>query len=641
MDEDPLGLDPETMRRLGYRTVDLLVDRWAGLSDEPVVRRGTPAELVRRLSGPAPAGPQRFEDLLEQLFTDVLPFISRNDHPGFLAYVPGCGTWPGVLGDLIASACNIEASSWVQAAGPSQVELVVLDWFKEWIGFPQEAAGVLVSGGSAANLTALACAREVLLGAMSDQVVGYLSDQAHSSMARAARVLGFRPNQVRVLPVDDGYRMRPEALAAAMDADLRAGRRPLFVAASAGSTSTGAVDPLPELAALCRERGVWLHVDAAYGGFAVLTERGQRWLAGIELADSVTLDPHKWLYQPFECGCLLVRDGQRLHGAFRIQPAYLEDTQPAELEVNFSDLGVQLSRTSRALKLWLSLRYFGVDAFRAAIDRCIDLARLAQARIEASTQLELLTPAKLGVVCFRRRLHGADEDRLEQLNRSLAEGLAASGQGLVSSTRLRGRFALRMCVLNHTSGTLDVERVLDWFERAPLPPAAAEPPTLPLTYDRDPPVATSWPNRRLGAGALGAGALDLHGLRQLPLFRPLSKAELDRIAGLAGERAVNAGEVVVEQWDATREFYVVLEGTAVVRTAERHLDDIGPGDFFGEIAALDWGASFGYARLATVTATSPMRLLVLTSADLLLLMNEMPQISAQVSRAVRDRLPGL
>lgn len=636
MDEDPLGLDPETMRRLGYRTVDLLVDRWAGLGDEPVVRRGTPAELVRRLSGPAPAGPQRFEDLLEQLFTDVLPFISRNDHPGFLAYVPGCGTWPGVLGDLIASACNIEASSWVQAAGPSQVELVVLDWFKEWIGFPQAAAGVLVSGGSAANLTALACAREVLLGAMSDQVVGYLSDQAHSSMARAARVLGFRPNQVRVLPVDDGYRMRPEALAAAMDADLRAGRRPLFVAASAGSTSTGAVDPLPELAALCRERGVWLHVDAAYGGFAVLTERGQRWLAGIELADSVTLDPHKWLYQPFECGCLLVRDGQHLHGAFRIQPAYLEDTQPAELEVNFSDLGVQLSRTSRALKLWLSLRYFGVDAFRAAIDRCIDLARLAQARIEASTQLELLTPAKLGVVCFRRRLHGADEDRLEQLNRSLAEGLAASGQGLVSSTRLRGRFALRMCVLNHTSGTLDVERVLDWFERDPLPPAAAEPPTLPLTYDRDPPVATSWPNRWLGADAL-----DLHGLRRLPLFRPLNEAELDRIAGLAGERAVNAGEVIVEQWDATREFYVVLEGTAVVRTAERHLDDIGPGDFFGEIAALDWGASFGYARLATVTATSPMRLLVLTSADLLLLMNEIPQISAQVSRAVRDRLPGL
>jgi aromatic-L-amino-acid decarboxylase len=634
MDGNPLALDPETMRRLGYQTVDLLVDRWVGLGAQPVLRRGTPTELAHRLDKPPPEGPQSFERILEQLATDVLPFISNNDHPGYFAYVPGAGTWPGALGDLIASACNLEVSSWVQAAGPSQVELTVLGWFKQWIGYPEQAAGVLVSGGSAANLTALACAREALLGAMSDQVVAYLSNQAHSSMARAARVLGFRPNQVRVLPVDDGYRMRPEALAAAMAADLRAGRRPLFVAANAGATSTGAIDPLPELAALCRERGVWFHVDAAYGGFAVLTERGRRWMAGLELADSVTLDPHKWLYQPFECGCLLVRAGQRLHEAFRIQPDYLKDTEAAELEVNFSDLSVQLTRMSRALKLWLSLRYFGVEAFRAAIDRSIDLARFAQARIEASDRLELLTPARLGVVCFRRHPEGMDEDGLERLNQRLAEGLAASGQGLVSSTRLRDRFVLRMCVLNHTSRAQDVERVLDWFEQAPAP-AAAEPPALPPAFDRDPPVAESWPNRRL------AGGPDTALLRRLPLFQRLSDAELDRISVLAGERAAAAGEVIVEQWDGTREFYVVREGSAVVRTAERHLDDIGPGDFFGEIAAMDWGASFGYARLATVTATSPTRLLVLTNADLLVLMDELPQMGAQISRAAHDRLPGL
>jgi aromatic-L-amino-acid decarboxylase len=564
----------------------------------------------------------------------VLAFVSNNDHPGYFAYIPGSGTWPGVLGDLIASACNLEASSWVQAAGPSQLELVVLGWFKQWIGYPEEAAGVLVSGGSAANLTALACAREALLGAMSDEVVAYLSDQAHSSMARAARVLGFRPNQVRVLPVDDQYRMRPQALAAAMAADLRAGRRPLFVAANGGATTTGAVDPLPELAALCREQGVWFHIDAAYGGFAALTERGRRWLAGIELADSVTLDPHKWLYQPFECGCLLVRAGRRLREAFRIQPDYLKDTEAAGQEVNFSDLGVQLSRTSRALKLWMSLQYFGVDAFRAAIDRAIDLALFAQARIQASGQLELLSAAKLGVVCFRRRPQGMDEDGLERLNQQLAEVLAASGQGLVSSTRLGGRFALRMCVLNHTSRTQDVERVLDWFEHAPMPPATAQPPT-PHPYDRDPPVAQSWPNHRL------TGPLDTAILGQLPLFQRLTDTELERITGLAGERAAATGEVIIQQWEGTREFYVVLEGTAVVRTAERHLDDIGPGDFFGEIAALDWGASFGYARLATVTATAPMRLLVLANADLLVLMEEIPEIAAQVSHAARDRLPGL
>jgi hypothetical protein len=380
---------------------------------------------------------------------------------------------------------------------------------------------------------------------------------------------------------------------------------------------------------------VWFHVDAAYGGFATLTERGRRWLSGMELADSVTLDPHKWLYQPFECGCLLVRDGQRLQAAFRIQPDYLKDTEAAELEVNFSDLSVQLSRTSRALKVWMSLRYFGIDAFRAAIDRSLDLAQFAQARIQASAQLELLSPAKLGVVCFRRRPEGMDEDQLERLNQRLAEELAASGQGLVSSTRLRGRFGLRMCVLNHTSRAQDVERVLDWFERAPASTARADLPAVPARYDRDPPVADSWPNHRL------TGALDTAMLRRLRLFRQLTDAELERIAGLAGERDVAPGEVIIQQWEGTREFYLVLEGTAVVRTAERQLDDIGPGDFFGELAALDWGASFGYARLATVTATSAMRLLVLANADLLVLMEELPEIAAQVSRAARDRLPGL
>lgn len=458
------------MRRLGYLAVDLLVDRQAGLAAQPVLRRDTPAELDRRLSGPPPEGPQPFEGILEQLGTDVLPFISITDHPAYFAYVPGSGTWPGVLGDLIASACNIEQSSWVQAAGPSTVEL----------------------------------------------------------------------------------------------------------------------------------------------------------------ADSVTLDPHKWLYQPFECGCLLVREGPRLGAAFRIQPDYLKDTESGGLEVNFSDLGLQLSRASRALKVWISLRYFGVDAFRRAIDRSLDLAQRAQARIEASPRLELLSPARLGVVCFRRQVEGADEDGLERLNRGLVEGLAASGVGLISSTRLQGRYALRMCVLNHGSGTREVERVLDWLEQAPAPAAVPEAPGALPSADRGPQVV-----RRL------EGAPSLAALRQLPLFQSLADPELERIVGLSGEQAVATGDTIVEQWAATREFYIVLEGTAAVRTAERQRDSIGPGDFFGELAALDWGAGFGYPRLATVTATSPMRLLVLPSPYLLTLMQEIPSLGAAIQRAVRDRLPGL
>jgi aromatic-L-amino-acid decarboxylase len=292
-EHDPLGLDAEAMRRLGYQTVDMLVEWMADPRGGPILRRGSRQELEQRLGGAAPEGPRDFAEILGRLRDDVLPFASRGDHPGYFAFIPSCGTWPSALADLITSACNFYAGSWMESAGPSQVELTVLEWFKQWIGYPTEAAGLLVSGGSAANMTALACARETLLGAMSDQVVAYVSDQAHSSLARAARILGFRPDQVRVLPVDDRYRMRPDALAGAMAADWDAGRRPLLVAASAGSTNTGAVDPLEELATICREWGAWFHVDAAYGGFAALTERGKRELVGIEQADSVTLDPHK------------------------------------------------------------------------------------------------------------------------------------------------------------------------------------------------------------------------------------------------------------------------------------------------------------------------------------------------------------
>ena len=323
---NPLALDPEAMRAMGHRTVDLMVDM-LGDRDVPALRRATPAEMSERLPFGEPAAPQDFEGLLERLQEDVFPFMSRLDHPGYFAFIPACGTFPGALADFMASALNIYVGSWMEAAGPSRLELIVLDWFKRWIGYPSEAAGSLVSGGSAANITALACARESLLGAMNDRVVVYVADQAHSSMARAARLLGFRPDQVRVLPTDRSHRLQPETVVAAIEADADAGRQPLFVSAAAGSTNTGAVDPLVQLAEVCRERGVWLHVDAAYGGFAALSDRGRERLAGLELADSVTLDPHKWLYQPYECGSLLVRDGQLLRRAFEIVPDYLSDAR--------------------------------------------------------------------------------------------------------------------------------------------------------------------------------------------------------------------------------------------------------------------------------------------------------------------------
>src|SRR5215212_6411226 len=437
------------MRAIGYRTVDLVVDQLTD-PDIPAMRRGSGEDLRRRLMAPASDEPRPWDELLDQLEHDVLGPMSRLAHPGYFAFIPASSTFAGALGDLIAAALDIDVGSWMSAAGPSQLELVVLDWFKSWIGYPPEAEGILVSGGSAANITALACARESLVGAGSDRAVAYVADQTHSSVARAARLIGFRPDQLRVLPTDEAHRLRMDALAGAVEADTQAGLQPLIVAANAGATNTGAVDPLHALADFCHEHGMWLHVDAAYGGFASLSERGRRDLAGIEQAHSVTLDPHKWLYQPIECGSVLVREGWRPREAFTINPDYLADYKCEE--ENFADLGLQLTPGAPALKIWLPINHFGLYAFRQAVDRAIDLAHAAEQRVRESDALELMSPASLGIVCFRRRFDGVDdEDTLAELNSELVQGFETTGRGLLSSTRLHGRYAIRLCVMNHTS----------------------------------------------------------------------------------------------------------------------------------------------------------------------------------------------
>jgi aromatic-L-amino-acid decarboxylase len=603
---DPLALDPETMRELGYRTIDLLVERLQ--REEPPIRRASPAEMHQRLHGPAPDQPQPFDEILASLDRDILPFVSRDGHPRFFGFVPFAGTWPGALGDLIASACNLYTGSWMESAGPSQVELEVLGWFKDWIGFPPEAGGSLVSGGSAGNLTALAC------GPMRDDLVLYVSDQAHSSIARAARILGFRPEQVRVLPSDTSFRLAPHTVAAAMDADVRRGLTPLAVAAQGGATNTGAVDPLEELAALCRVRGAWLHVDAAYGGFATLADR--ELLPGLEQADSVTLDPHKWLYQPFECGCVLVRDGRALPRAFEMHPEYLLDARTTEGEVNFSDLGLQLTRSARALKLWVSMRYFGLDAFREAIRRSLEVAAVAARRIEQSETLETMAPPSLGVVCFRRR------DLDDEANAGIAAALERSGTGLISTTRLHGRFALRMCVLNHQSTEADVEHVLAFLE-------SAEPEARKPERERHPAIVSSWP---------GLPEADVPSLRALPLFAGLEPDQAARVAGQASVRAAAAGEDVIEQWSLGSEFFVILEGTATVSVDGQPARELGPGDFFGELRALEWGSGYAYPRLASVRATSPLRLLVFPEGSLQELVERYPSVGAVIREAVAERL---
>lgn len=459
-----LDVSVERMRAMGYQVVDRLVERMTTLDSAPPWRGATREEMRRRLSPADPELPAPFDALLEELFTEVLPYGVSTDHPRFFAFIPSCPTWPGILGDLVASGSGIYPGTWIGSAGYSALELEVLAWFKQWIGYPAASAALLMSGGSMANLAALVTAREARLGREPGDGVIYASAEAHSSVIRAARILGFRDDRIRVLEPDEDDRLDAAAVAGAVAEDRARGLRPFFVAAAAGSTSTGAVDPLAELALLCERERLWLHVDAAYGGFAVLTAAGRALLNGLERADSITLDPHKWLFQPFEAGCLMVRRGAELAAAFRVAGTYLQDTAlaeggtPDEGEVNFADRGPQLTRAARALKIWLSVRFFGLERVRAAIQGGLDLAERAAGRIRRSEALELVTPARLGVVCFRSGLGEAeDAARIRRL--------LDSGTGMVSSTRIRGEYVMRLCILNHRSRWEDVERVIADLER--------------------------------------------------------------------------------------------------------------------------------------------------------------------------------
>ncbi|MGH2898202.1 MAG: pyridoxal-dependent decarboxylase, partial [Solirubrobacteraceae bacterium] len=339
----------------------------------------------------------------------------------------------------------------------------------------------------------------------------------------------------------------------------------------------------------------------------------------MELADSVTLDPHKWLYQPIECGSLLVRDGALLHRAFAIAPDYLKDTL-VDREVNFADRGLALTRSSHAIKIWLSIGTFGLDAFRQAIERSLELALLAERHVRESPALELVSPASLGIITFRRTVAGASEEQIADVNAALVRAFEASGEGLVSSTRLRGRYAIRLCVMNHTSTAADVRRVLDFFARTPLPPPPA--PTSPPALD---------PARAdIGEGWLGPPQIEPATLARLGLFRGVGGDVLERVAGWGRELLVPAGGQLVRRWESARDFFVIVAGRADVERDGELLAQLGAGEFFGEIAALDWGAGYGYARTASVTAATPLRLLVLGTAHLGLLMRDVPAVARRV-----------
>ncbi|HEV3142834.1 MAG TPA: aminotransferase class V-fold PLP-dependent enzyme [Gemmataceae bacterium] len=420
------------------------------------------AVLEPMLHEAAPEQGQPFTHVLGEFQSKITPNAFRTSHPRFLAFVPGAPSFPSVLGDWLCAASNFFCGVWLEASGPTQVEVTVLEWFKSLLGYPAEARGILTSGGSEANLTALVVARNRLPFADRSRAVLYVSEQRHWSVDRAANVIGLYPSQIRPVPADSQHRLTVAALASGVELDRQAGRLPWAVVANAGATNTGTVDPLRPLAQFCQAKGLWFHVDAAYGWSAALIPEGKAALDGIAEADSITFDPHKWFGQTFDAGGLFVRHGRLLPETFALRPDYMQDVAPEEEEVNFCDHGLALTRRFRALKIWLSVKVLGLAWFRQLVERCFRLADFAQQTLEQAGDFEIICPRQLSIICFRYRPHdwrGSDDD-LDRLNLQLLEELRKSGRAFLSSTKLDGRVVVRMCFINWRTTSGDVEEIV-------------------------------------------------------------------------------------------------------------------------------------------------------------------------------------
>ena len=465
MSDDGLQMPPEAMLELAQRTAELIVERIESLPEESAWEGDFRQELEARLGEDPPENGRPAAEVLEHAARQILPVAARIDHPRFFGFIPSSPTWPGVLADFMVAGYHVNQCTWLTSSGPSQLELVVLDWVRRWVGYPETAGGLFTSGGSAASVDAFVAAREE--AGHPERATVYMSDQSHSAHLRAARIVGVRPECVRMIPVDRRFRLDMEALARAVADDRTAGFHPIAVCANAGAASTGAIDPLEAMADFCEAEGIWLHVDAAYGGFAMVTEEGKGLLRGIERADSIGLDAHKWFFQPYEAGLLLVKELGALERAFAVKHDVLQDTVWGANHPNFSDRGLQLSRSVRALKVWVSIQTFGMAAFRSAVSRGMELASRAESYVRESPDLEIANPASLGIVCFRVRPAGPDldEEALNEVNKTVLARVFWDDRAFISSTSLGGTFALRLCIVNHTTTWVDVRETLEAVER--------------------------------------------------------------------------------------------------------------------------------------------------------------------------------
>ncbi len=441
----------------------------------PVLSRVRPGEVRAGFPSAPPEQAEPLHELLGDVERLIVPGLTHWNHPGFFAYFANSGTAPGILGELLAAAFNANAMLWKTSPAATELELVVLDWLRQMLGLPAGLFGVIQDTASSSTLVALAAARENVPGleARRRGLVGqarlrmYASDQAHSSIEKAGIVLGIGQEGFRAIPSDAAFRMDPRALAAAIAQDRTAGFTPFAVTATAGTTSTTSIDPVAEIATICAREGLWLHVDAAYGGSAAVAPELRFVLAGAERADSIVLNPHKWLFVPVDLSVLYTRRPEVVKRAFSLVPDYLR-TAEEDLAPNLMDYGVSLGRRFRALKLWMVIRAFGHEGLAARVREHVRLAQLFRGWLEADALFEIAAPSPLSVVCFRARFAGASDSDLDRRNQAVMERVNATGDAYLSHTRLAGRTVLRLAVGNIRTEERHVRRAYERLREAAL-----------------------------------------------------------------------------------------------------------------------------------------------------------------------------
>ncbi|HMQ62910.1 MAG TPA: aminotransferase class V-fold PLP-dependent enzyme [Flavilitoribacter sp.] len=463
-----LTLDPKDwtdLRALGHRMLDDMMDYLENIREEPVWRP-IPGAVKAFFDKEIPQHPENIEEIYDEFKRYILPYNKGNVHPRFFAFVQGTGTPFGVLAEMLAAALNPNVGIGEHAS--MYVDKQVVEWCKQMMNFPAEASGILLSGGSMANITALAVARNHQLGldvrksglkAVDGQMTLYYSAETHSCMRKAAEVLGLGLEGVRQIPVDADYRINLEALEAAIQEDLAAGHLPFCIVGNAGTVNTGAIDPLDELRDIADRYKLWLHVDGAFGALAKLTPAYREPLKAIERADSVAFDLHKWMYMPYEVGVALVKYPQAHRDAFAVTPAYLSQEKRglAGGPDPMNNFGMELSRGFKALKVWMSLKEHGLEKYARMIGQNIDQACYLGQLVDADPELELLAPVTMNIVCYRYVKPGLSEVELNELNREILIRLQEEGIASPSSTVLQGRFAIRVANVNQRSVKADFE----------------------------------------------------------------------------------------------------------------------------------------------------------------------------------------